>query len=83
MSSTASEHFGVFLEEFGGFLLSTALLRIGRRDGSNYQRQQLREGQASAHQSELLHRHCVLVCDGECVKEQPPVVTCLLALQNF
>lgn len=30
-------------------------------DGSNYQRQQLREGQASAHQSALLLHHCVYV----------------------
>lgn len=30
-------------------------------DGSNYQCQQLREGQASAHQSALLHHNCACV----------------------
>lgn len=46
-------------------------------DGSNYQRQQLREGQASAHQSALLHRHCSC-CEAERVKEHPRVATSII-----
>lgn len=37
-------------------------------DGSNYQRQQLRESQASAHQSALLLNHCA----HETVSESAP-----------